>query len=81
MIIKIKAKFLGYLFPDGRERKLLPFIWENYTFYTYRKNIETQLKENSEYELEINRKVNSGEFWKSGRIFRKLKLNIWKQKN
>ncbi len=74
MIVKIKARFLGYLFPNGRERKFLPFVYENYNFYTYRKNVNTQLKEDTEYELEIVRKVSSGKFWKSGRIFRKLKL-------
>jgi len=62
MIVKIKARFLGYLFPNGRERKFLPFVYENYNFYTYRKNVNTQLKEDTEYELEIVRKVSSGKF-------------------
>ena len=74
MIIRIIAKFTGYSFLSGEKKELLSFIYKDFKFYTYRENIKQELQENHEYELEIDRQVKKGEFWKQGRIFRKCKL-------
>ena len=49
-------------------------MYKEFRFYTYQKNIKQELKENHEYELEIDREVKKGEFWEQGCIFRKCKL-------
>ena len=74
MIVKIIAKFTGYSLSNDKEKELLSFMYKEFKFYTYRENIKQELKENHEYELEIDREVKKGEFWEQGRVFRKCKL-------